>query len=189
MRFCIFFFLLVGLYSCKPSDRNAALEQLRLRKEHTDALMSSGSLQVLAKVAGSSKPVVVTGKKYPPNIELTYNVLKDNKGRIIYLAELPYSSDSDWFISYKSYFDTAGNLYAFQRINNFLHSKCTKGAAMEKLTRYYDAGFKVIDSAYTLTDSYNKPLDKSACSFPYNFAYQVIPRLEDYKIKKGIGAY
>ncbi|KAA8481693.1 hypothetical protein [Arcticibacter tournemirensis] len=188
--YIICFALAIGLSACKNSKKNVSgndlTEQLKEQKYNTDRQISDSSLIVLVKVKGEKNLVRVENKRYPRNIETTYNVLKDKKGRIIYLAELPYSETSEWFIAYKSYYDSTGNLYAFQRINNFLNNGCTRGAAMENMLKYYDSSFKVLDSVYTLTDTYKKPLDKGACKFPYNFPYSIFKTIKEYKESKGI---
>ena len=118
---------------------------------------------------------------YPGKIEAAYNVLKNPEGKVIYVAEIPFSPKDDWFIAYKSYFNENGKLFAFQRLNNFFHSECTKGAALESLTRFYNDDFTVADSSYTLTDSNKKELDKEKCKFPDSFPYTVAKTLEEYR--------
>ncbi|WP_374165900.1 hypothetical protein [Arcticibacter sp. MXS-1] len=183
---------MLALAACSNSkqggDNNDISRQLEKQKYETDRLISDKSLLVLAKVKGQHDLVRVENKRYPQDIETTYNVLKDHKGRIVYIAELPFSKTSEWFIAYKSYFDSTGNLFAFQRLNNFLNNGCTHGAAMENTIRYYDSSFKVVDSVYTLTDTYKKPLKKEACNFPYNFPYQVFRTLEEYRENRAMPA-
>ncbi len=184
--------LALGILACTNSKKNASgsdlTEQLKEQKYNTDRQISDSSLVVLVKVKGQKDLVRVENKRYPQNIETTYNLLKDRKDRVVYLAELPYSATSEWFIAYKSYYDSTGNLYAFQRINNFLNNGCTRGAAMENMLKYYDNAFKVVDSVYTLTDTYKKPLDKGACKFPYNFPYSIFKTINEYKENRGIPA-
>ncbi len=181
---------ILWLGACKNASKSPgsgdAAEVLKEQKRQTDHLVSDSSLQVLVKVSGKKDLVKVENRRYPRNIETTYNLMKDKKGRIVYLAELPYSKTSDWFIAYKSYFDSAGHIFAFQKVNNFLNNGCTHGAAMETLTRYYTPDFKIADSLYTLTDTYKKPLDKGACKFPYNFPYKIFKTLEEYKANRRI---
>ncbi len=185
---CLALILFAG--ACKNKSKGSGsgdvTEALKKQKQHTDHLISDSSLQVLVKVSGKRDLMIVKNKRYPRDIETTYNLMKDEKGRIVYLAELPYSKTSDWFIAYKSYFDTTGHIFAFQKINNFLNNGCTHGAAMETMIRYYSQDFKVVDSLYTLTDTYKKPLEKDACKFPYNFPYKVFKTLEEYKADRRI---
>lgn len=178
--------LVLGSCSNTGKGSGSTTEALKNLKAKTDQQISDKSLIVIVKVEGKKDLMKVENKHYPQNIETTYNLLKDEKGRVVYIAEMPFSKTSEWFIAYKSYFDSTGNLYAFQRLNNFLNNGCTRGAAMENLTRYYDTKFNIVDSVYTLTDTYKKPLDKTACKFPYNFPYKVIKTWNEYKGSKGL---
>lgn len=178
--------LIAACSHSKKGSGDDLSKQLEKQKYETDRLISDKSLLVLAKVKGQGDLIRVENKRYPQNIETTYNVLKDQKGRIVYIAELPFSKTSEWFIAYKSYFDSTGNLFAFQRLNNFLNNGCTHGAAMENTIRYYDASFNIVDSVYTLTDTYKKPLKKEACNFPYNFPFKVFKTLKEYRENRAI---
>lgn len=184
----ICFILVFSLFSCSSGNGGGSAGELIKKKNEIDRLISDSSLLVLAKVIGRKGLVQVENRRYPQDIETTYNVMKDKKGRIVYIAEMPYKLNSDWFIAYKSYFDSTGHLFSFQRLNNFLNNGCTRGAAMENLVKYYDASFNTIDSVYTLTDTYKKPLDKGACKFPYNFPYQIFRTLKEYKEIRGFPA-
>jgi hypothetical protein len=189
MRSRIFYSLLIVFFAgaCKPkSGKSPGLDELKAQKQHIDSMITEKSIVILAKVEGEKRLVKVEGNKYPPNMEATYNVVKDENGKTVYIAELPFSKNSDWFIAYRSYFDNDGKIFAFQRLNNFLHSECVRGAAMEKSTNYYNRKFKLIDSTYTLTDSQKKPLDRSDCKFPYNFPYKVFKTVGEYKDERGI---
>lgn len=176
--------------SCSSSQQNKGedqeLKELSARKVDIDNLMSDSTLQVLVKVKGKPELQLVKDKKYPRNIETTFNLLMDTTGRIVFISEMPYNATSDWFIAYKSYFDTDGKLFAFQRQNNFLNNGCTHGAAMENSIGYYNKDFLLVDSLYTITDTYKKPLDKKACKFPYNFKYTVNKTLDEYIAAKNI---
>lgn len=134
----------------------------------------------MAKLKGRES-LVYMPKAKTGEVEAVFNIFKDKQGQIIYIAEMPKSPNDDWFIAYKSYFDKNGNLFAFQRQNNFFHSECTKGAALENLVKYYNHKFEVLDSAYTLTDSYKKELDKAGCKFPYNFPYKIYKTVDEYR--------
>lgn len=177
------------LTNCTPpaQELNKA-ERLKISKSETDQLLSDKSLETYVKVKGKSGFTAVKNRRYPKGIETTYNVLKDKKGRILYIAALPYSETSDWFIAYKSYFDTTGHIFSFQRQNNFMGSQCARGAALESLTIFYYDTFAAVDSSYTLTDSYKKPLDRSTCKFPYNFTYKVFRTVNELKTAEGLNS-
>lgn len=183
--------MLALLYtSCSSSQQNkeedAELKELAALKIDIDNMMSDSTLQVLVKVKGKRDLQVVKGKGFPRNIETTYNLLRDTMGKVVFISEMPYSATSEWFIAYKSYFDADGKLFAFQRQNNFLNNGCTHGAAMENSIGYYNNDFLLIDSLYTITDTYKKPLDKKACKFPYAFKYTINKTLGEYLEAKDI---
>ncbi|PRY49188.1 hypothetical protein B0I27_11273 [Arcticibacter pallidicorallinus] len=183
--------MLALLYtSCSSSSQNkeedATLKELVTLKRDIDNMMSDSTLQVLVKVKGKRELQVVKDRGYPRNIETTYNLLRDTTGRVLFISEMPYNATSEWFIAYKSYFDADGRLFAFQRQNNFLNNGCTHGAAMENSIGYYNEEFLLIDSVYTITDTYKKPLDKKVCKFPYNFKYTIIKTLNEYIAAKNI---
>lgn len=183
--------MLALLYtSCSSSSQNKeedkALKELAALKRDIDNMMSDSTLQVLVKVKGKRELQLIKDRGYPRNIETTYNVLRDTTGRVLFISEMPYNATSEWFIAYKSYFDENGKLFAFQRQNNFLNNGCTHGAAMENSVGYYNEDFLLVDSLYTITDTYKKPLDKKACKFPYNFKYTVNKTLDEYLAAKNI---
>lgn len=186
LLFSVFAVYLTACTANKANQTSSQAEALIRKKRSVDSLITDQSLTILAKVTGKEDLIIVKNRQYPAKLEATYNLLKDDAGKIIYIAELPYSETSDWFIAYKSYFAPSGKLFAFQRLNNFMGSKCAPGAAMENLIRYYDDQAQVIDSTYTLMDTFNKPLAKDSCLFPYNFPYEVVHQLSDYKKQKGI---
>lgn len=177
-------------FSCSSSQQNKEedeqLKELAARKIEIDNMMSDSTLKVLVKVKGKRELQVVKERGYPRNIETTYNLLIDTTGKVLFISEMPYNATSDWFIAYKSYFDDEGKLFAFQRQNNFLNNGCTHGAAMENSIGYYNEDFLLVDSLYTITDTYKKPLDKKACKFPYNFKYTVNKTLNEYLAAKNI---
>jgi hypothetical protein len=165
------------------------LADLKQEKKRIDKLAADTSkLIVLAKIPGKDTPVKVVNDKYPDEVETTYNLLMDDNGNIIYTVEIPFSDSGDWDISYKSYFDKNGRLFAFEREAGFFNSQCTKndvGAAHEKLTRYYN-GSQPVDSIYQLVGDDKKPLIKSKCTFYYNFPYKVITNINLFLYQKRI---
>ena len=174
------------LASCSPSSDNASsssselVASLRARKYSIDSLINEErKLIALAKVKGRES-LVDMPKAAGQRIEAVFNVYK-NDGRIIYIAEMPKSPEDEWFIAYKSYFDEQGKLFAFQRQNNFFHSDCTDGAALENLVKYYNQEFESVDSTYSLTDSRKKELETADCKFPYNFPYKINKDVEEYQ--------
>jgi hypothetical protein len=146
---------------------------IKKAKQHIDSLTKdTNQLIVLVKVPGSNKLLPVKGDNYPEEIETTYNLFKDKEGKIIYVVEVPQSESGDWFIDYKSYFNSSGKLIAFTREANFFNSECVaedSEPAHETLTKYY-----------TLNDNNSKALKKSLCVFNYNYPYKIIKTLDNY---------
>ena len=175
--------LAVTLANCTNSKNDNSLSaKLKHQKFVIDSLATSTNLMLFVKPTDKKDLMQLKVREhYPGKIEAAYNVLKNPEGKVIYVAEIPFSPKDDWFIAYKSYFNENGKLFAFQRLNNFFHSECTKGAALESLTRFYNDDFTVADSSYTLTDSNKKELDKEKCKFPYSFPYTVAKTLEEYR--------
>ncbi len=175
--------LAVALANCtNPKNKNSLSAKLKHQKFVIDSLTTSTNLLLFVKPTDKKDLMQLkNGEHYPGKIEAAYNILKNPEGKVIYIAEIPFSPKDDWFIAYKSYFNENGKLFAFQRLNNFFHSECTKGAALESLTRFYNDDFTVADSSYTLTDSNKKELDKESCKFPYSFPYTVAKTLEEYR--------
>jgi hypothetical protein len=164
------------------SETNYLLKSLIREKANTDKLLSdqNNKLIVLVKVPGSNDLVLVKNDKWPETVEYTYNVLKNAAGKIILVAQIPYSESGDWNIQYKYYFDTEGKTFAFERNANFFNSECTDGAAHEVIDKYYDRDFKTLNETYKLTNEKHKALIKAKCTSPYDFT--------DYKIYKNVNA-
>jgi hypothetical protein len=135
-------------------------------------------LILLAKVPKKKELVRVKNQHWPEDVEYSYNVLKDETGKIIFITQSPFSESGDWDITYSYYFNASGEIFCFERFTGFFNSGCTDDAAHETIAKYYDTKFKIVSQSYKLTDSKNKPLKKSKCVFNYDF--------KDYKIYKTV---
>ncbi|MGV3502922.1 MAG: hypothetical protein ACO1O1_04395 [Adhaeribacter sp.] len=168
-----------------PAD-SASLQtlsrQLLLEKLHIDALTldTLGPVQVFTKVAHQAAPVAVVGRQYPKKLQAIYQVYQDSLGHILYLAESPYSETGDWDIVYRSYYDTQGRIFAFERTAGFYNSSCTEGALYEHLISFYDPRGRTISTERSYTDQNNTPVQGIPCAFPYNFPYEVVPDVNAY---------
>lgn len=156
--------------------------QLLLEKLHIDALSldTLGSVQVFTKLAGQAVPVAVVNRQYPKKFEALYQICHDSLGRIVYLAESPYSETGDWDIVYRSYYDARGRIFAFERTAGFYNSTCTAGALYEHLISFYDPRGRSISTERSYTDENNKAIQGIPCAFPYNFPYEVVPDVNAY---------
>jgi len=184
-------YLLIAVTSlisaCSSSDKkDENTSKLKHQKYSIDSAINAQSLLIFVKVKDQAGLIPADKGRNLENVEAAYNVFKDKTGKVVYIAELPFSPKDDWFISYKSYFDVNGKLFAFQRQNNFFGSECIKGAAMENLVKLFNPDFTLADSTYTLTDTKKNELDKAKCKFPYNFPYKINKTLEEYKKERGI---
>ncbi len=159
----IIFAGLIG--ACNPNDsRKSAtssvisetdiLERLKYQKAKIDTVFnhSKNKLIVIAKLVDNDTPVNIFNGNFPANVETTFNILKDNKGQIIAVAQFPFSESGDWDITYTHYFDKDGKTFAFERQTNFFNSICTDGVAYETRTELYNSQFKRINSTYKLVD-------------------------------------
>jgi hypothetical protein len=157
-------------------------EQARA-KHHIDSVTADVRvLKVFVKLPGQKGFLIIKDGNFPIHVDTTYNLYRDKQGRILYAIQMPYCKTGDWFIAYKSYFDTTGKLYAFAREANLYNSDCApgQGLAKEKMVKYYDKNFKVVDSAYTMVDENNKSLLGLTCKVKYDFPYTIIKNLKTY---------
>lgn len=165
---------------------NKELNKLKNHKNSVDSAINAGSLSLFIKLKNKPGLVPLIKGMDKKKMEAAYNIFKDKTGKMVYIAEMPYSPDDEYFIAYKNYFDEEGKLFAFERINNFFGSECAERAALEGLIKFYTNDFKMVDSVYTLTDSKNNKLEKVKCKFPYNFPYTIKPTLKTYLEERGI---
>jgi hypothetical protein len=162
-------------------------QQLLLQKLHIDALSvdTLGPARVFTKVPNQEVPLPVKNRNYPKKIEAIYQVCQDSLGRIIYLAESPFSESGDWDIVYRSYFDARGRIFAFERTAGFFNSTCTKGALYETMIKFFDPQGQVMATEQSYQDENGKAIRDKPCDFPYNLPYEVVTDVETYcrKIK------
>lgn len=150
-------------------------QQLLLQKLHIDALVvdTLGPARVFTKVPGQDEPLPVRDRDYPKQLEAIYQVCQDSLGRIIYLAESPFSESGDWDIVYRSYYDARGRIFAFERTAGFFNSSCTSGALYETMIKYFDPQGQVLATEQSYQDGDGKVIQDQPCDFPYNFPYEV----------------
>jgi hypothetical protein len=178
---------LIFLVACTTAPKkNKEVADLKKQKYSIDSAINVGNLLLFVKVKGKPGLIPLVRGMDQKKMEAAYNVFKDKSGKVIYISEMPFSPDNEYFISYKNYFGPNGKLIAFERLNNFFGSECAERAAMEDLIKFYNKDFKVVDSIYTLTDTRKNKLNKVKCKFPYNFPYTISNTLEEYKKKRGI---
>lgn len=163
-------------------EHEARARQLLLQKLHIDALTldTLAPALVFTKLPGQEVPVPVRNRQYPKHIEAIYQVCRDSEGRIVYLAESPFSQSGDWDIVYRSYYDEQGRIFAFERTAGFFNSACLSGALYQTLVKFFNQQGQVIASEQSFQDQEGRPVKDKPCEFPYNFPYEVVTDVDAY---------
>jgi hypothetical protein len=156
--------------------------QLLLQKLHIDALTLDTITPALVfiKLPEQEMPVPVKNRQYPKKLEAIYQVCRDTEGRIVYLAESPFSQSGNWDIVYRSYYDEQGRIFAFERTAGFFNSACTSGALYQTLVKFFNQQGQVIATEQSFQDQEGKPIKDKPCDFPYNFPYEVVTDVDTY---------
>ncbi|QHS54629.1 hypothetical protein GWR56_03365 [Mucilaginibacter sp. 14171R-50] len=194
--FCLFivFFAagISGFAQTKAIDRskaNSLLVLLKSKRAAVDAYVKKHDKKLLlySKIPGEKIPVRVKNGKWPDEVEYSYNLLKDSLGKIVMIAEIPFSQSGDWYITYTHYFDEDGNTYAFKKETNTFDSEVKDGVIYETLIRYYGASLKLLNKTYSLKDKGGKPIKNNGHIDVYQYKYNIYKNaaecLKAYNIK------
>jgi hypothetical protein len=167
MRYTIILLPLISISSCGQGTLTDQREKERLEiaKQVTS---NKEKIVVLVKVNGQTDLERVINQEWPDNIETTYNILKNQRGQIIYLGEFPTSQSGDWTLGLKHYFGDNGKLIAFEKRLSYFNEDCTGGAVVETIIELYDNNFKVIKTTKTQTDNEGRQLKVKDCGPAYN---------------------
>lgn len=166
------FFIIVVICACNnpnkiksPTKRmpiTILTDNIKRRKTAVDSIWEKGkggSVLVFAKIKGNRTLVIVRDKKWPDNIEYSYNVLKNSSGKIVSISSSPVSESGDWDVECLHYFNLEGKIIAYEkRAGAFVLPD--DGIAYETITDYFDTKFKLIKTDYELIDKDKKNLDK-----------------------------
>lgn len=147
-------------HSPKTHNDTAFVRSLKKKKDAIDKLLlrDTDSLRVFVKMTGKDQLLKILNNDFPENdVECTYNVLKVN-GRVLMIAELPYSESGDWIIAHKHYFDTNGNTFVFTKDESRFTDQVPGGMLWEKLVTYYDGDFNIVHQVNKLIDNNNRPV-------------------------------
>jgi len=148
----------------------------RMDSVETYLASSEKKIELMALTSDSSDPVMVVEDEWPENTIVSINLLRDQKGNIIYYAEYPFSESGDWFIGYEYYVnEISGNIYGFKRMANFFNSVCVDGVLQEESTYFFDLNFILIGKSYSITDTDGEAIDDVLCFFNYDHEY-IIPK-------------
>lgn len=183
MKFLYVFVLLMGSVVVKAQTTNAVkksivdsvVNTLKNKKAATDKYLDKHgkALLLYSKLPKKKTPVKVLNDKWPDDGGDSYNVLKDTTGKIIMIAEMPFSESGDWFITYQHYFDANGNTYAFRRQANTFDDSVKDGVIYETSVKYYDVNFKPVAKTYTLQDKKGRPIKNNGHINIYDYKYSV----------------
>jgi hypothetical protein len=144
------------------------------------------NLIVLVQVKDKADLQQVVNRKWPANIDITYNILKDETGRIIYIGEFPTSESGDWSLALKHYFGDDGKLIAFEKSLSYFNEDCTDGAVNEQIIELYDNNFNIIKTEATLTDNDGKKLKEAECGHGYDWPIDKRRSVEEFMKLKNI---
>lgn len=141
-------------------------------------------LIVLVRVKGQKDLQKVLNKNWPENIETTFNILKNQKGQVIYIGESPTSESGDWNLELKHYFADNGQLIAFEKRLSYFNEECTEGAVVENIIELYDNSFNLIKTSKKITDIHGNELP--ACENAYDWTFEKRGTLPEFAMLKGI---
>ena len=172
-------FFLLPVYLSNPSkdsavtqafQTNAEVLKLTSKKNEIDHYIDTHSKNVIVyvKISENKNLVAVKNDRWPDEVEYTYNIYKNPAGKIIFIAQIPFSVSGDWDIVHKYYFDDQGNTFAFLKQASIFNDDVKGGAVREILLNYYDKKFKNISQVTKLTDKDYRSIkkDKNGYDFP-----------------------
>jgi len=178
MRHAIVIFLFVTISACGQSKLTDQADKKRLEIEK-QITIDKDELIVLVQVKGQASLQRVINENWPDNLEITYNLLKDKKGKIIYLGEFPTSESGDWTLELKHYFADNGKLIAFEKRLSYFNENCGDGIVVEQQVELYDNEFKIIKTTKTLTDNSGHPLSEKECGNRYTWDIEKRPTVKE----------
>lgn len=152
----------------QPNELDLLLKQ---KKEIEDRVAAKkDKLIVLVRIKGEEKTQVVKNENWPENIETTFNVLKNEAGQVIYVAEFPTSESGDWTLELKHFFNDAGETFIFQKRLTYFNDDCGNGVVIDTQTDVFGKGFSYIGTLKQLVDGKGIPIaDRTTCSDPYQW--------------------
>jgi hypothetical protein len=177
MRYSCIVFLL-GTVTTFGQDLQTSQEKNKNAIEYR-LITEPNKVIFLVKLKGEEDLKKITDGNWPDNIELIYNILKNNDGQIVYLGEFPTSESGDWTLQLEHYFDDNGKLVAFQKHLTYFNEDCTQGVIIEDILELFDNDFRIIKTKNTLTDGKGKPLAGEECGHGYNWSTVRKPTVDE----------
>ena len=153
----------------QATQANADALKLASKKNAIDHYIDTHtkSAIVFVKVPGNKNLVAVKNDRWPDEVEYTYNIYKNPTGKIVFIAQIPFSESGDWDIVHKYYFDDHGNTFAFLKQASIFNDDLKGGVVREILLNYYDQKFKNISQVTKLTDKDYRSIRKNKNSYDF----------------------
>ncbi|MEY5047702.1 MAG: hypothetical protein RLZZ175_1061 [Bacteroidota bacterium] len=179
--------LLLIISACEKknnSESNAkkriVLSKLKQQKKIADK--QQNNIEVYVKLHNSEKPVKVLNDQFPENIEITYNIIRDNSKKIVAISAFPYSESGDWDISLTHYFDNHGKTYAFENLTSFFNGNCVDEESITYQTsiKFFNEKFELIENFEDIRDEKNKILSNDSCHFSQAKSIKLFENLQRY---------
>src|SRR5690554_4525790 len=96
-----------------------SINSLRDTKTKIDSqIKNNNQIIVLVKLFNKPGLYKVVDNKFPDDIEITYNILKNSSGEIIWASEIPTIEIGERFVAFSQYFNEKGKTFAFERYSN-----------------------------------------------------------------------
>lgn len=190
---CMFFLLSSISGYCaivKPIvQTDSLLTKLKDKKVAVDKSLKRGAaLFVFVKIPGKKTLIKIKNDHWPDEVEYTYNILKNASGKIIFIAQIPYSESGDWDIEYKHYFDEQGKTYAFNKEESIFGDNSDGGVIRDILVNYYDENFTILRHVNYLTDKNYEVIKRNRNNYDFrDYKYTIYKNANDclmgYNIK------
>ncbi|WP_394772307.1 hypothetical protein [Mucilaginibacter sp.] len=187
--YCLSLLAIIGLFLSGQKEHavryrlpqtDSILAKKKSNKEAIDQYISkyTKSVIILVKVPGKENLVPVKNENWPDEVEYTYNIYKNPAGKIIFIAQIPFSESGDWDIEYKHYFDEQGLTFAFSKEESVFDENVKGGVVREILLNYYDETFKNIRQINRLTDKDYKAIKKRKNGYDFReYKYSIFKNL------------
>ena len=130
----------------------------------------------------------------PDSATYDFYVIRDAKGRIAAVAELPVSQSGDWNLQSIHYFDTTGTTVVVSRTASFFNG-CTLAntdstiGIREMVTSYFAPRHRLVKRTFvrtTFNDSTPAPTEN--CNESFQTAYPIYPNWDSLAVATGLGA-
>lgn len=168
-----------------------SLEILKQRKIELDSFMVRNlkNCIVLVKLIDQTELLKIVNENWPETekIKTTFNVYKDNSGKIVSVREFPYSQSGDWYEILTHYFSEDEKTFAFERNMSEFNSECGE-ISYETRIEYFNTEFNSIGNYRKFVDEKGKDMRGKDCDLIY-FRYEVSSTVNNYINENNILEY